>query len=136
MIAVEGTTIHLTRGDSTHKDYNTLAFQYPIFNLATKEEENYMFQLDDKITFVAIEKKGYTKEEIFRKEYTLKDIGYIESTDTVELPLTEEETKLFPLSNKAQTYWYDLILNDTTTMLGFDNEGGKKLIVYPEVEEV
>lgn len=136
MIAVEGTTIHLTRGDSTHKDYNTLAFQYPIFNLATKEEENYIFQLDDKITFVAIEKKGYTKEEIFRKEYTLKDIGYIESTDTVELPLTEEETKLFPLSNKAQTYWYDLILNDTTTMLGFDNEGGKKLIVYPEVEEV
>lgn len=136
MIAVEGTTIHVTRGDSTQKDYNNLAFQYPIYNLATKEEENYVFQLDDKISFVAINKKGYTREEIFRKEYTLRDIGYKQPTDTVELPLTEEETKLFPLSNKAQTYWYDLILNDTTTMLGFDNEGGKRLIVYPEVEEV
>jgi hypothetical protein len=136
MIAVEGTTIHLTRGDSTHKNYNNLAFEYPIYNLATKQEEKYIFQLDDKISFVVMSKKGYTKEEIFRKEYTLRDIGYKQPSEVVELPLDEEETKLFPLSNKAQTYWYDLILNDNTTMLGFDNEGGKRLVVYPEVEEV
>lgn len=136
MIAIEGTTIHLTRGDATQDAYNKLAFNFPIYNFGTKQEENYKFQPDDKITFVVVNKKGYTKEEILRKEYTLREMGYITETEIAELPLTEEETKIFPLSDKAQTYWYDLILNDTTTMLGFDNEGAKKIIIYPEVEEV
>lgn len=136
MIAVEGTTLHITRGDETKETYNKLAFEYPIYNLATKQEEKYKFQPDDKITFVVMNKKGYTQEEILRKEYTLRDIGYVQPTETAELPLTEEETKRFPLSNKAQTFWYDLILNDTTTMLGFDDEGAKRIIIYPEVEEV
>ena len=136
MIAVEGTTLHITRGDETKETYNRLAFEYPIYNLETKQEEKYMFQPDDKIAFVVVPKKGYTREEILRKEYTLRDIGYTQPTETVELPLTEEETKKFPLSNRAQTFWYDLILNDTTTMLGFDDEGAKRIIVYPEAEEV
>ena len=136
MIAIEETTIHLTRGDATQDKYNKLAFIFPIFNFETKQEENYKFQPDDKITFVVINKKGYTREEILRKEYTLREIGYTEETEIAELPLTEEDTKVFPLSDKAQTFWYDLILNDTTTMLGFDNEGAKKIIIYPEAEEV
>ena len=136
MIAIEETTIHLTRGDATQDKFNKLAFIFPIYNFETKQEENYKFQPDDKITFVVVNKKGYTREEILRKDYTLRDIGYTEETEIAELPLTEEETKQFPLSDKAQTYWYDLILNDDTTMLGFDNEGAKRIIVYPEVEEV
>lgn len=136
MIAIEETTIHLTRGDATQDKYNKLAFVFPIYNFETKQEENYKFQPDDKITFVVINKKGYTREEILRKEYTLRDLGYTEETEIAELPLTEEETKQFPLSDKAQTFWYDLILNDTTTMLGFDNEGAKRIIIYPEAEEV
>lgn len=135
MIAVEGTTIHYTRGDATQEKYNRLAFEYPIFNLATREEEKYMFQPDDKITFVVMNKKGYTQEEILRKEYTLRDIGYTEPSEVAELPLTDEEMKSFPLSNKRQTFWYDIVLNDTTTILGFDNEGAKQIIIYPEVEE-
>ena len=135
MIAIEENTIHLTRGDQTEKKYNTLAFEYPIYNLATKEEELYEFQLDDKITFVVINKKGYTQEEILRKEYTPRDLGYTAPSTVMELPLTEEDTKKFPLSNKALTFWYDLVLNDTTTMLGFDDEGAKRIIIYPEVEE-
>lgn len=135
MIAIEETTIHLTRGDATQDKYNKLAFNFPIYNFGTKQEENYKFQPDDKITFVVVNKKGYTKEEILRKEYTLRDIGYTEETEIAELPLTEEETKAFPLSDKAQTFWYDLILNDDTTMLGFDNEGAKKIIIYPEAGE-
>lgn len=136
MIAIEGTTIHLTRGDATQDKYNRLAVIFPIYNFGTKQEENYKFKPDDKITFVVINKKGYTKEEILRKEYTLREIGYTEETEIAELPLTEEDTKTFPLSDKAKTYWYDLVLNDTTTMLGLDNEGAKKIIIYPEAEEV
>lgn len=137
MIFVESDnrTLHLTRGDATQKSFNNLAFQFPIFNVATGQEELYEFRLDDKITFVAIEKKGYTKEEILRKEYTLRELGYTAPTTTPELPLTAVETKLFPLATKKKTYWYDIVLNDETTILGLDDEGASKIIVYPEVEE-
>lgn len=135
MIAVEETTIHYTRGDATNKDYNTLAFEYPIFNLATREEEKYKFQPEDKITFVVINKKGYTQEEILRKEYTLRDIGYTEPSEVAELPLTEDEMKNFPLSNKRQTFWYEISLNDSTTILGYDDTGAKEIIIYPEYPE-
>lgn len=135
MIAIEERTIHLTRGDATQDTYNILAFNFPIYNFATKQEENYKFQLDDKITFVVMNKKGYRKEEILRKSYTPRELGYTEPTEVLELPLTSKDTKKFPLSDKAQTYWYDLILNDNTTMLGFDNEGAKKIIIYPEAGE-
>lgn len=137
MIFVESdnTTIHITRGDATQKKFNRLAFQFPIFNLETQEEELYEFQLDDKISFVAMEKKGYTKEEILRKDYTLRELGYVKPTTTPEIPLTAEDTKSFPMDNKKKTYWYDIVLNDETTILGIDDEGAKKIIVYPECEE-
>lgn len=136
MIAVdEENTIYLTRGDSTQRDFNNLAFQFPIYNMGTEQEELYEFKPDDKISFVVVTKKGYTKEEVLRKDYTLKEIGYTEPTTTPEIPLTSEDTKLFELTNKRKTYWYDIVLNDETTILGYDDEGAKKLIVYPEVEE-
>lgn len=137
MIFVESDnqTIHITRGDATQEKFNRLAFQFPIYNTGTEQEELYEFQLDDKISFVAMDKKGYDKEEILRKDYTLRDMGYTKPTTTPEIPLTAEDTKLFPLANKKKTYWYDLVLNDETTILGIDDEGAKKIIVYPECEE-
>jgi hypothetical protein len=137
MIAIDedNTTILITRGDATQEKFNRLAFQFPIFNIETQQEELYEFQPDDKISFVAMEKKGYDKEEILRKEYTLREIGYIVPTTTPEIPLTAEDTKAFPLANKKKTYWYDLALNDETTILGSDHEGAKKIIVFPESEE-
>lgn len=134
-IGEDQTTIHLTRGDATGIKHNILAFKYPIYNFQTEEEEDYEFQPTDKISFICLKKKGYTEEEVLRKEYTLKEIGYTAPTTVVEIPLTAEDTKVFPLINKAQTFWYDLVLNDTTTILGFDDEGAKKIIVYPEGEE-
>lgn len=137
MIAIDNETksIHITRGDATQEDYNKIGFTFPIFNFDTELEENYKFQPTDKITFVVFEKKGYTKEEILRKEYTLADIGFVEETEVAEIPLTSIDTKSFPLMDKAQTYWFDIVLNDEVTILGYDNDGAKKFIVYPEAEE-
>ncbi len=137
MIAIgdDKETIYITRGDTPQDKFNKIAFEFPIYNVKTKDEELYEFQLNDKISFVVFEKKGYTKKEIFRKDYKIKDIGYTEPTTFPEIVLTEEETKMFPLSNKKQTFWYDLVLNDTTTMLGYDEDGAKKIIVYPEADE-
>jgi len=132
----DGETIYLTRGDTTTGKFNRLAFNYEIKDLRTGEVEPYEFQLTDKIAFIAMEKKGYSKKEIVRKEYTLEDLGYTEPATSVEIPLTEEDTKKFPLKNKRRTYWYDLVLNDITTMTGFNETGGKKMIVFPESGEI
>ena len=137
MIAIgeDRQTIYLTVGDTTDL-YHRLAFYYPVYNFATGKEEKYKFQLDDKIAFVVKEKKGYTKTEVLRKEYTLAEIGYTEETEYPEIILTEEDTKVFDKLDKKKTYWFDVVLNDTTTILGYDMDGAKKLIVFPEAEEI
>ena len=134
-IGEDKTTIFITRGDTTTGEFNKLAFCLPIYNTETKKDEYYEFKPTDKISFVVFDKKGYTKHEILRKEYVLKDIGYVENTKAPAIPLKEEDTKAFPLKNKSATYWYDIVVNDTLTILGFDHDGSKKIIVYPEVGE-
>lgn len=136
MIAVgeDKQTIYLTRGDITDK-FHKIAFCYPIWNFETQQEEMYTFQLTDKIAFVVKQKKGYTKKEVLRVERTLAEMGYVEPTQYPELILTEEDTKAFNLANKRTIFWYDIVLNDTTTILGYDQDGGKQLIVYPEARE-
>ena len=127
-------TIYLTRGDKT-SEFFRLAFYFPIWDFENQKEEKYTFKLTDKISFVVKEKKGYTKTEVLRIEKTLAEMGFIRPTQFPEIQLTEEDTKSFDLLNKKQTYWYDIVLNDTTTILGYDEEGASKLIVYPEANE-
>lgn len=130
MVAIEDNTIiHLTRGDITTGELNRLAFYLPVSDGET--ETNYEFKLTDKISFVVFPKKGYTKNEIFRLDYTVEELGYTEPTTVVEIPLTEELTSKFPLLNKKATYWYEISLNNTLTILGYDDENAKKIIVYP-----
>ena len=125
------TTIHLTRGDATHSDYNRIAFYFPVWDAEAEEETKYEFQTTDKITFIVYETKGYTKRELLKIEKTIAQLGYTEPTETPELVLTSEDTMVFPLENKKHTYNYEIILNDDTTILGSDDEGDKKIIVYP-----
>lgn len=136
MIAIgeDKRTIYLTRGDKTGEFFR-LAFYFPVWNYKTQKEEKYTFKPEDKIAFVVKNKKAYTKTEILRVEKTLFEMGYTEPTQYPEIQLTEEDTKAFDLSNKKQTYWYDIVLNDTITILGYDDEGASKLIVFPEAEE-
>lgn len=125
------TTIHLTRGDATHSDFNRICFYFPIWDFENEEETKYEFQTTDKITFIVYETKGYTKLELLKVEKTLAQMGYITPTELPELQLTSEDTSVFPLENKKHTYNYEIILNDDTTILGSDDEGDKKIIVYP-----
>ena len=131
MIVIEDKTIHISRGDAPTGEYNKLAFCVPIYKGEDTTPEYYEFQLTDKITFVVFEKKGYTKKEIFRIDYTIAELGYLKPTTVAEIPLTEELTSKFPLKNKKYTYWYDISINDTLTVLGSDYDGAKKFIVYP-----
>ena len=125
------TTIHLTRGDATHESYNRIAFYFPVWDDEEQEETKYEFQLTDKITFLVYEPKGYTKRELLKVEKTIAQLGYSAPTETPELVLTSEDTSVFELDNKKHTYNYEIILNGDTTILGSDDEGDKKIIVYP-----
>ena len=136
MIAIDDdkTTIRLTRGDNTD-EYHRIAVIYPIWDYTQEKEILYEFQLTDKITFSVYDKKGYRKTPVFSKSFKLSDISYTTPTTSVEIPLSSTETKSFELLDKPKTYWYDIVLNDTTTILGYDEEGAKAIIVYPEAEE-
>lgn len=108
-------TIHITRGDATN-DLNKLTISY----------DDYEFKTNDKLKLVVVEKKGYTEKIVFEKEQTV-----LSASSSVDFALTSTETKSFPLENKKKTYWYDIRLNDDTTIIGYDEENAKKLIVYP-----
>lgn len=129
MIAVgeDNTTIHLTRGDKIEN----LSFFYPIYNDSTEEVNNYVFKAGEKISFIVKEKKGYTKEEVFRKDFIIN-----EETEYPKITLTSEETKWGDMKNKKTIYWYDIVLNDNITILGYDDEGAKKIYLYPEGDEI
>lgn len=127
-------TIYLNRGDSTN-EYNKLIFNYSYYDENSKGEKEYEFKPSDKISFVVLKKKGYTLEEIIKKEFSLSDIGYETSSKNIEIPLTSVETKKIPLKNKKQIFWYNVILNNNTTIVGFDEDGAKKVIVFPSTNE-
>lgn len=127
----DGTTLRLTRGDGTLEEYNRLAFCFPIWDFENEEEVKYEFQPEDEITFIVYDKKGYTKVEILKRVFKISDLGYTEGTTTPELLLAKQDTEKFELLDKPKTYWYNLILNGDTTIIGSDEDGAKKLIVYP-----
>ena len=123
MIKLEDKTLYITRGDSTN-EHNKLVFNW----------NDYEYQESDIITLIIFEKKGYPKNEVLKKEYNASDLIYDSTNHSIELELTTDDTLKFPLKNKKQTFWFDIYLNDNTTMLGFDEDGAKKCIVYPGIE--
>ena len=135
VIGEDKQTIYLTRGDATSEFYR-LAFYFPVWNFTTNKEERYSFKPTDKITFIVSTKKGYTKVKVFQTEHTLKEMGYFEPTEYPELVLTKEDSDKFDMLDKKKTYWYELILNDTTTMIGHtDDEGAAKIVLLPSGKE-
>ena len=124
MIAVDQedeVTIHLTRGDKIEN----LCVCYPIEE--EDEIKNYTFKVGDKISFIVKEKKGYTEENVFRKDFIID-----EETEYAQINLNAEETKWGETKNKKTVFWYDIVLNDNVTILGYDDEGAKKIYLYPE----
>ena len=116
MFKIEENTISLTRGD---KATITLAI------------EDYQFKVGDKIEFRAYNKKALDKAPVMKKI-----IEITEDSESIDIPLTSEETAIGEPLNKEIIYWYEIELNDEQTIIGYDEDGAKELILYPEgVEE-
>ena len=84
------------------------------------------FQVGDKLKFNIYEKNGYNKKPLLSKTFTVNA-----ETDIVNIYLSASDTTIGEISNKKQTYWYDISLNEDKTTLGYDTDGPKLFIIYP-----
>lgn len=107
-------TIEISRGDSA-----TIELTIPL-----STTDNYEFEVGDIIKLRVYEKNGYNKEPVLEKDFEVD-----EATEKVNIVLSEEDTMFAPILNKAQTYWYDISLNETQTIVGYTEEDGPKLFI-------
>lgn len=95
-------------------------------DLSELMEQLYDFSANDVIKFNIYNKKGYTENPLKTKTVIIS-----ESTKTVSIELTDEDTTIGEESNSKTICWYDISLNDTTTIVGYDDNGAKEFIIYP-----
>ena len=108
--------IHINRGDR-------LLMEFSIDNKGT----DYIFQEGDRLKFSIYEKKGMDKSPVLQKEF----IPTVGST-ILDIDIPGSEMKIGEMANKPIEYWYEIELNDDETIIGYDEDGAKKLILYPE----
>ena len=112
---ITNTTLEVNRG-------NKLAFNFQIKN----GDSMYTFDGTETITFAVYKASALNEEPLIEKDYTPDA-----DTDTFEISLTSEETKIGDLSNEPIAYWYEITMNNET-VLGYDKYGAKLFVVYPE----
>ena len=114
----EDLSIEITRGDAV------------AFSVGAKlGEENHVFQTGDVVRFSVFGKKDCTNVVL------QKDFVVTEETESVEISLTGEETKIGEAISKPVDYWYEVELNPDTypqTIIGYDKNGAKVFKLYPE----
>ena len=122
MFKIDGTTIKITRGDiatievTANSDSNSL----------------YEFKAGDILRLKVFKKKDCACVIMY------KDVEVTEPTTAVNIPLTSAETKIGELTSKKVEYWYEIELNPETapqTIVGYDLEGEKIFMLYPEGDE-
>lgn len=122
MFKIEKNTIHLTRGDSA------------IIEVKVKNDDgtDYAFKKGESIRFTIVEVKK-VEEIVLAKEIQIE-----KESLSVEVPLYSEETAIGQIINKPKKYWYEVVLitdGEEQTILGYDDEGPKEFILYPEAKE-
>ena len=88
--------------------------------------KNGTFKKGDKFTF-SIVKKGNYADVVFQKIFVVT-----EDCDIFYLSFTNEEMRIGDVISTRVTYYYEIDLNNDTTILGHDKDGDKLFILYPE----
>lgn len=120
MIKIEGKTIYINRGDS-----QTFELKIPI-----SDTEFYQFKTSDVIKFGVYEANGLNKNALI-----LKTIVPESPTDSIKIILLKNDTTIGELRNTKTTFWYEITLNDNT-IVGYDENGAKEFILYPEGSDI
>lgn len=113
MFKVDGTTIHCTRGDAGNIKF-------------TVNNGEYKFVKDDVVTLKVYE-KGNVDKVVLQKNVKITEVS-----TSVIIELTTSDTKIGNVINKPAKYWYEISINDEHTVIGYDDEGTKEFILYPE----
>ena len=115
-------SIYATRGDI-------------VFFSVTAEEDGkpYKFQAGDVVRIKVYGKKD-AENVVLQKDFAVSDI-----TESVEIYLTEEDTKIGRVISKPTDYWYEVELNphdNPQTIIGYDEDGAKVFKLFPEGDDV
>ena len=121
MQKIDGTTIKLNRGDILSLS----------LSLSLSDGTAYTFQNGDKIVFSVYGKNKMSDGAVLLKELTVNG-----TQQSIEITCTKEETKIGDLINKPVEYWYEIELNDENTVIGYDDNGPKILMLYPEGSKI
>lgn len=116
MFKIEDEIIHCTRGDKGNIN----------FSCPNKDGTNYIFQQGQIIIF-----KVYDSKDV-EKVVLQKDVKVENDCSSVIIPLTSEDTTIGDYINKKKTYSYEISINDDMTVIGYDEEGSKLFVLYPE----
>ena len=121
MQKVTNTTIEVNRGDELN------------LNLSLKLDsgEDYVFEQGDKVVFSLYEKGKMSDNAIL-----IKEVDATPEETSLEISLTSNETKIGEMINKPVEYWYEIELNDRYTVIGYDDKGAKRFILYPEGSKI
>ena len=156
MFKIKDSTIHCSRGDGgtitlsipmtdvnnyiRYKDASDNTYWYnakteTLYDSDYKESDVslntlsmvlYRFEVGDKVTLNIYEKNGYGKQPLTSKEVVVEEAG-----ESVDIPLTAEDTTFSNPVNKATIFWYDITLNEDLTVICYDEDGAKEFIMYP-----
>lgn len=115
-------SIYVTRGDAA------------AFSVTCDEDGvNHVFQPGDVVRL-----KVYAKKDA-ENVVLQKDFPVFAESETVEMYLTEHETKFGGVISKPTDYWYEVELNpftDPQTLIGYDEDGAKVFKLFPEGADV
>lgn len=112
MVEIDNDTIYLTWG-------NQLTLNLEI--------DNYTFISGDKIRFAI-----YDTYELNNKPVLEKNILVTNTSESVDIVLSTNDTKIGEKQNKIVTYWYEIDLNDKYTILGYKKEGPSMFNILPK----
>ena len=87
------------------------------------------FKANDVIKFSIVTRDDYA-DVVFQKKFTIPE-------DCTEffLTFTNEEMRIGEVISEKVTYYYEIELNNDTTLLGAGRKGHKKFILYPEADD-
>lgn len=111
-------SVYVTRGDVAFIDVT-----------ATDDGKPYIFQQGDLLRIKVFEKKD-CESVVMQKDFLITT-----ATETVQLFLDKNDTKIGEVISKPKEYWYEIELNPLTgpqTIIGYDEDGAKVFKLFPE----